>query len=289
MRLDKRKIAFSVIGVCLVLFLASGIRAQGSLQIANPASGTTLNPGQTVVVDVTASGGTVNGVMIVAPEANVDTVLSSPPYEFSFTLPLQVTPGLTTIGALGLTASGPVTAEIQVDIERSDSPQTMTTDTSQLELAVGDSVPVQVFGTYADGTILRLTNSTQTTYLSQAPSVAGVSPYGIVTAAAPGSTQIVVDGMVFVSVTVDPPIAVLPALATLVASQTRNFIAPTSALASTAVTWSLNPGFGTVDANGVYTAPVAVPSQETDVLTATSVANNALTASATITFCPPPP
>lgn len=170
MRLDKRKIAFSVIGVCLFLFLASGIRAQGSLQITNPASGTTLSPGQTVVVDVTASGGPFNGIMIVAPEdINVDTVLSSPPYEFSFTIPSQVTPGLTTIGALGLSASGPVTTEIQVDIERPDSPQTITTDTSQLELAVGDSVPVQVFGTYADGTMLRLTNSTQTTYLFAGP------------------------------------------------------------------------------------------------------------------------
>ena len=287
MRLDKRKIAFSVIGVCLFLFLASGIRAQGSLQITNPASGTTLSPGQTVVVDVTASGGPFNGIMIVAPEdINVDTVLSSPPYEFSFTIPSQVTPGLTTIGALGLSASGPVTTEIQVDIERPDSPQTITTDTSQLELAVGDSVPVQVFGTYADGTMLRLTNSTQTTYLSQAPSVAGVSPYGIVTAVAPGSTQIIVNGMVSVSVIVDPPIVVLPATATLVASQTRNFIAPTSGLASTEVTFSLNPGYGSVDANGIYTAPAAVASQETDTLTATSVADNTQTASAVITLLP---
>jgi hypothetical protein len=191
-RLDRRKLACSVIGVGLFLFLAGGIWAQGSLQITNPASGTTLNPGQTVVVDATASGGPFNGVIIVAPGAiNGNAILSSPPYEFSFTVPLQVTPGLTTIGALGLTASGPVTAEIQVDIERPDSPQSITTDTSQLELAIGDAVPIQVFGTYADGTILRLTNSTQTTYLSQAATVAGVSPYGIVTAVAPGSTQIV--------------------------------------------------------------------------------------------------
>jgi len=287
MRLSKRKIALRVIGIGFFLFLTSGIRAQGSLQITNPASGIIINPGQTVVVDVTASGGPFNGVIIVAPGAiNGNAILSSPPYEFSFTVPLQVTPGLTTIGALGLTASGPVTAEIQVDIERSDSPQTITADTSKLELAIGDAVPIQVFGTYSDGTVLRVTDSTQTTYLSQAPSVASVSPYGFVSAVAPGSTQIVVNGMVSVSVTVVPPIIVLPAQATLVASQTRNFIAPTSALASTAVTWSLNPGFGTIDANGLYTAPVSISSQETDTLTATSVADSTKTASAVITLLP---
>lgn len=119
MRLDKRKIAFSLIGISCFLFLGSGIRAQSSLQITNPASGTTLNPGQSVVVDVTTSGGPFSGVMIVVPgTVNGDEVLSSPPYEFSFTVPTQVTPGLTTIGALGLTTSGPVTTEIQVDCRR---------------------------------------------------------------------------------------------------------------------------------------------------------------------------
>jgi hypothetical protein len=244
MKFGKWQIARSVVGVSVLLFATGGIRAQGSLQITNPGSGTTLNPGQTVVVDVSASGGSVNGVMIVAPgTVSGNAILDSPPYEFAFTIPLQVTPGLTVIGALGFTTSGPITTEIQVDIERSDSPQTVSTNTSQLELSVGDGVPIQVFGAYADGTFLRLTRSTQTTYLSQNPSIASVSSDGTITAVAPGSTQIVVNGRVFVSVTVDPPVIVLPAQATLVASQTRNFIAPTSGLASTAITWSLNPGY----------------------------------------------
>ncbi len=60
-----------------------------------------------------------------------------------------------------------------------------------LELAVGHDMPVRVYGTYGDGAIVDLSQSTQTAYTSQNPNIATVVA-GVVTAIAPGSTTIVV-------------------------------------------------------------------------------------------------
>ncbi len=185
---------------------------------------------------------------------------------------------------MGTTASGPIFAVTSIDLERSDSPQTIAVDHSQVELPINGQIPIAVFGTYADGSVVNLSQSTQTSYSSQNPSVATVSAYGVVTGIAPGSTQIIVDGSITVGVIVDPPIALIPTQATLTASQTLSFTALVNGLPSSAVTWSLSPGLGTVNTNGVYTAPLAVGTQEIDILTATSVANNTQTASATITL-----
>jgi hypothetical protein len=145
---------------------------------------------------------------------------------------------------------------------------------------------LRVIGTFADGSSLDLTQSTTTTFSSSANTVATVNAQGIVTPVGPGSAQILINGSVSVPVTVAPQISITPAQASLTASQTRQFVAFVANPANPAVTWSLNPGFGSVDANGVYTAPAAVASQETDTLTATSVADNTQTASAVITLLP---
>ena len=222
--------------------------------------------------------------IVVPGYVNGSYVLTSPPYQFSFTVPSTITPGLDTVGAMGTTASGPIFAVTSIDLERSDSPQTIAVDHSQVELPINGQIPIAVFGTYADGSVVNLSQSTQTSYSSQNPSVATVSAYGVVTGIAPGSTQIIVDGSITVGVIVDPPIALIPTQATLTASQTLSFTALVNGLPSSAVTWSLSPGLGTVNTNGVYTAPLAVGTQEIDILTATSVANNTQTASATITL-----
>lgn len=233
-------------------------QAQSAVQITSPAPGAVLSPGQTVVVGVSVSGGPFTSVGIVAPGyMNDSLVLQSPPYEFSFTVPSQVTPGPTVIGAMGFTASGFAIGQISVDIERPDSPQSITIDHSQIELPIGAQLPVSVTGYFADGSIVDLSQSAQTTYRSQNPGVATVSADGVVIGVAAGSTQVIVDGNISVGVTVDPPISVVPAQATLAAWQTLYFSAPVSGLSNSAVTWSLSPGYGSVAANGVYTAPVA--------------------------------
>ncbi len=53
------------------------------------------------------------------------------------------------------------------------------------------------------------------------------------------------------------------------------------------VTWSISPaGAGSIDGTGFYTAPAAIPAQQTVIITATSQTNPAVTASATISLAP---
>ena len=87
------------------------------------------------------------------------------------------------------------------------------------------------------------------------------------------------------------PIAVSvgPVTASLGPSQSQQFTATVTGTANTAVTWSLNPGVGSMSAAGLYTAPATVTVQQTVTVTATSVADPAKTASGAVTLVPPPP
>jgi hypothetical protein len=64
----------------------------------------------------------------------------------------------------------------------------------------------------------------------------------------------------------------------------QQFSAAVSGSANTGVTWAIAKGTGTITQSGLYTAPQAV---ETDVVTATSQADNTKSASATITVAAP--
>jgi hypothetical protein len=56
------------------------------------------------------------------------------------------------ISVIGNTASGSVIATVPIDVERSDSPSSITAGFPQLELAVGGRVALGVTGTYSDRT-----------------------------------------------------------------------------------------------------------------------------------------
>jgi hypothetical protein len=81
-------------------------------------------------------------------------------------------------------------------------------------------------------------------------------------------------------------VAVSPTTASLGASQTRQFTATVQNTANTAVTWSVISGSGTVDSSGLYTAPGSIPSSQTATVRATSVADPAKFANATVTLLP---
>jgi hypothetical protein len=166
-----------------------------TLQITNPAPGTVVNPGQTVVVNVLASGGPFTSVSVLPTfDVNNDILLlTAPPYQFSFTVPSQSRPGLGAISAIGSTAAGEVDSlPISIAIERSDSPQSIATGFSQLRMPIGHQTTISVTGTYEDGSIVDLSQSTQTKYEPASAGVVSVTSDGFVTALAPGSTTIVV-------------------------------------------------------------------------------------------------
>jgi hypothetical protein len=174
--------------------LASGpLLSQVVVQITSPASRTIVNPGQTIVVDVSVSGTGFLGAKIAAQDPIKDSqVLTAPPYQFSITVPARIRPGPYTLVAEGRTSSGRQSSDpVTIDVERTDTPQSIAAD-SHVELAVGDESLVRVVGTYADGSVVDLSRSTRTTYSPDPPGIVSVTREGVVTALAAGSTKIVI-------------------------------------------------------------------------------------------------
>jgi RHS repeat-associated protein len=94
------------------------------------------------------------------------------------------------------------------------------------------------------------------------------------------------------TITLMPPISltVAPAAQTLSAGDSQQFTATlnNTLAATSAVTWSINPNVGAITAAGVYTAPVAIASQQLVTVTATSQADPTKSGSAVITLSPTP-
>jgi len=271
----------------VVASLGASLQAQ-VLEISSPENGTVVNPGHVVGVTVSATGALVTDVAIIGWDPiGFSRVLTSPPYLFDIEIPLTITPGKYQLTAMGKAESGALiqSEPVMIDVERPDLPQKIAAGLRQLDLTVGAQLPISVTGTYADGSIVDLDKSTQTTFVSQNPAVATVTDEGFVTAVAPGSTEIVINGSLSVPVIVEPFIRIIPEKATLKASQTREFTAQVTHPPNGKVTWTLNPNVGSV-VNGLYTAPAALNSAQTVTLTASSVENPALTASAVIALSP---
>ncbi len=215
-------------------------------------------------------------------------VLTAPPYRFSITIPARIRPGLYTLTAEGVSATSPIVASdrIFIDVERPDSPQKITADFRSAELSVGMWSEIQVRGTYLYGSVLDLSRSTRTQYVSQSPDIATVTNEGLVTGVSPGSTRVLVNG-ISVPVTVVPAIRIRlhPTEATLQAGQTREFVAGVNDPKSPDIVWSLSPKLGTV-VNGLYTSPAALDSQQQVILTVASAADPTLAATAVIHLSP---
>jgi len=89
--------------------------------------------------------------------------------------------------------------------------------------------------------------------------------------------------------TVVPPpvsVSVAPATKTLYGGQTQQITAIVLHTNNAAVNWTYSPSVGTLDSSGNYTAPSTISAQQTVTITATSLADNTKSASATITLMP---
>jgi hypothetical protein len=82
------------------------------------------------------------------------------------------------------------------------------------------------------------------------------------------------------SVSIDPP------QASLQVGEPQQFNATVSGVTNTAVSWSMNPVFGTLSSAGLYTPPASAPNAETVAITATSMASPSAWATATATVNP---
>lgn len=85
-------------------------------------------------------------------------------------------------------------------------------------------------------------------------------------------------------------ITISPPSATLQTKQTQQFTATVTGSSNTSVTWQVNsvnggnPTFGTIDSNGLYTAPAVVPTPSSVTVTAISQADTTKTGAASVTI-----
>jgi hypothetical protein len=162
--------------VLLVFSLVPAASAQTLLQITSPANHSLIAEGQVVTITVSANP-SVQNIWVLAQAPLPEVKPTSSATNFTLTLPINVPPGLYQIGAIGSTSSGDVeSAPVLIDIERPDGPISIAVQPTYLKLqGIGGQMPIQVFGTYADGAKLFLSKSTQTGLVSQNTAIAKVS------------------------------------------------------------------------------------------------------------------
>jgi hypothetical protein len=85
-----------------------------------------------------------------------------------------------------------------------------------------------------------------------------------------------------VTISLTPVLTVNPPQANVVVGNQQPFTASISGLSNQSVNWSVS-GTGSIDSNGLYTAPASVPNPATVTVTATSQVDNTVTGSATVT------
>jgi len=155
-----------------------------------------VHPGETIAVNVSASGGQFLGILIIGEDPiGFTTEKGPPPYKVAVKIPVKIRPGRYLLSAQSIDQSTrePIFSKsIAIDVERPDWPKSLTTDAGPypFELRIGAQIPIQVLGTYSDGSVVDLSRSRLTKYVSRDPAVVTVTDEGNTTGVAPGTTSI---------------------------------------------------------------------------------------------------
>lgn len=185
----------------LISMDSSGAARFYPLVITAPANGTVVAPGQAVTVTVTlASGYTYpNGVALFGGQDDGASVMVGPQASltFSVTIPSNAISGLLTLTAAGADSSGTLdnSATITVDVEQpstSTPPVSLRVDPASMHFAyIGQTLPLNLIGVYADGSWQGITQSSQMQISSANTSIATVTG-GSVTSTGTGNTTLTI-------------------------------------------------------------------------------------------------
>jgi hypothetical protein len=252
----------------LIMAAACGALPAQTLKITSPADGTVVAPGQVVTVTVAASPASAFQEIIIIGGGGIGStsMLTAPPYQFSVQIPPKIRPRRYTITADGTVVPGRGTASdpITLVVERPDNPLSLSAEPSIMGFHMaGDECSMRIVGTFPDGSLVDVHESTYVMYQSDMPGVATVDSYGLVTAVAAGSANITVTyaGVsTQVPVSVAQPVTLIPLRASVYTSQAQRFIAHLNMPPNLdqSVIWSITPGLGSIDQTGLYTAPPSV-------------------------------
>lgn len=283
-------------GQVLAQVIGGGIVVTVTPNAANIRTGAA----QQFAANVTGSSNTgvtwaVNGIP--GGNASLGTIIGNGNYSAPVSLPLNnaITVTATSIADSTKAGSAAVTLQNSVPTIVSVTPPALTVGAFTLNVVGTNFVNGAVvnFGSLALATTF--VSSTQLTASGTAvPAQAGNVPV-TVTNPNPGSA---ISNAVVVVLSVPNSninVTVAPTSATLVTGASQQFTATVTGTTNTAVTWSVggqirgNSDVGTIDSTGLFIAPLNVPSPNSVLVTATSVADSTKMASATVSFLNPPP
>jgi hypothetical protein len=165
------------------------------LLITSPADGAVVNQGKSVTVLVTSpAGSTINQLGLIGEgPIGLSSTASSVPAQFSISIPSGIACRPYMLTASGATASGQVlqSPPIFLDVERLDRPASLSAPLASLTLtAQGEESPVQLLGTFSDGSVLDVTESSYVSYRSSNTAVITANAAGMITAIGPGNAWV---------------------------------------------------------------------------------------------------
>lgn len=179
----------------LGFFLFCGLAGQAGAQqvtITSPSSGTMYTPGSTINVTANVTGGTVLGVRIGVQDIGTSAYQLAPPYFLSLTVPSGIV-GPRTLFAMGLVANNTAvfSSPVTIDIELSTPPTAITFQQQLVAFGyVGDQERIGVTATFADGSTMDISKSTELSFTSGNNSLVSVDSSGLMTALGVGNTSV---------------------------------------------------------------------------------------------------
>ena len=180
------------LSILLLLFgCVSGARAQ-QVTITSPSSGSVYSPGSTINVTATVTGGSVLAVKIAAQDIGTAPFQATAPYSFSFAVPSGIV-GPRNVFAAGLIAdeTAVFSPMITVDIEPGAAPTSISFQQPLVTFGyAGEQQKVGVTATFADGSTLDVSKSTQLTFTSDDATLVSVDATGLMTGLGPGNTTV---------------------------------------------------------------------------------------------------
>jgi hypothetical protein len=162
------------------------------IRITAPTAGTVVTPGQQFTVTVSVTQGAFDAVFVSAKDLETSTILSNPPYAFSFVVPSGFS-GPLTLTAVGAANGGTMafSQPVVLSVEKPILPNSLTTNPTLIAfLFAGEQRSIRVAGAYADGSTVDLTQSPKIEYTSMDATVVQIGNDRIITAVGAGTTQV---------------------------------------------------------------------------------------------------
>jgi hypothetical protein len=178
----------------------------------NPKPGQLVNPGETLHIDLAINSGValLRGAAIMSPMGMASEVRETPPYSFTFVIPVKdrdVSGGASLIGSQPLYALGPVAgrgndidlAATTIDVEESDLPVSMTAAGATISryssglsfFQLGDDEWIRIYARFPNGHELDVTRSTYLELSSSDANVVRVASEGAVISVATGNASVI--------------------------------------------------------------------------------------------------